>query len=459
MVPYVKKGNRWFTFTVFCIDLFLIWVTYIVSFKLKFGLNLPTENMKSLHAVLPYILVAAPILFYMYGLYDTIKKSTSEILITVTIVMMILDFVTMAVAFWSRGFAFPRSIMVIAPMVQVILFTLWRIIVRAIRRREHGTKQIMIIGTGEELEETARKVILSSDKLYELKHLIAFQQNFEEIREKIKEVDEVFLCAEIPGEAKSKIVSFGIAAMKNIFIVPRLFEIAIGKSNLHQFDDLPMFKIESMPLSIEQRIMKRTFDIVVSLVGIILTSPLMLLTAAAIKLQDGGPILFKQERVTIHNRSFNVYKFRSMIANAEQYTGPVLASEDDPRITGLGRFLRASRLDELPQLFNVFFGHMSMVGPRPERPHFMEQFSKEIPDFEYRVMVKGGITGLAQVLGKYTTDPRDKLRYDLLYIRNYSFWLDVQMILYTIKIMFIKESAEGVKNKQEHLIKQLRKSI
>lgn len=145
---------------------------------------------------------------------------------------------------------------------------------------------------------------------------------------------------------------------------------------------------------------------------------------------------------------FKLYKFRTMIVNAEKKTGPVLAYDRDPRITPLGRFLRASRLDELPQLFNVLKGDMSIVGPRPERQHFINEFTKDIPHFKYRIMVKAGVTGLAQVLGKYTTSPEDKARFDLLYIRNYSLWLDLKIMLRTLKVVFLKDKSSGVKEEK-----------
>ncbi|SHF52147.1 Sugar transferase involved in LPS biosynthesis (colanic, teichoic acid) [Caldanaerobius fijiensis DSM 17918] len=172
----------------------------------------------------------------------------------------------------------------------------------------------------------------------------------------------------------------------------------------------------------------------------------MLIIALLIKLTSPGPIIYKQVRITEKNREFNIYKFRTMYKDAEKLTGPVLATDDDPRITKVGKILRAARLDELPQLFNVLKGEMSFVGPRPERPFFVAQFEKQHPTYTYRHNVKAGITGLAQVLGKYTTDFDDKLRFDLMYITNYSIWLDIKIILLTIKTAFMKEASSGVKD-------------
>jgi lipopolysaccharide/colanic/teichoic acid biosynthesis glycosyltransferase len=176
------------------------------------------------------------------------------------------------------------------------------------------------------------------------------------------------------------------------------------------------------------------FDLVLASIGIIITAPIMILTAGIIKSTSKGPAIYKQTRITVGNKEFEVLKFRTMYTGAEDETGPVLSSGNDPRITKVGRVLRNLRIDELPQLFNVLKGEMSFVGPRPERPFFVEQFSKEIPEYTHRYLVKAGITGYAQVYGKYDTSAVDKLKYDLLYIRDYSLMLDIKLILQTLKV-------------------------
>ena len=178
-------------------------------------------------------------------------------------------------------------------------------------------------------------------------------------------------------------------------------------------------------------------------------APVMLLVALAIKLEDGGPVFYKQMRMTLDGREFGILKFRSMIVDAEKYSGAVLAAEDDPRITKVGKFIRATRLDEIPQLLNILKGDMSIVGPRPERKSFVEEYCEKIPEFRYRMKVKGGLTGYAQIYGKYNTSPYDKLRLDLMYIENYSLMLDIKLILMTVRIMLKKESTEGIDVAQE----------
>ena len=212
-------------------------------------------------------------------------------------------------------------------------------------------------------------------------------------------------------------------------------------------DDIPMQRVTRMLLTAEQRVLKRILDIAVAVTALIILSPVMLITAVMIKLDSKGPVLYSQERVGLYGKTFFVHKFRSMKQDAEAKCGPVLAAEGDPRITKFGRFMRATRLDELPQLFNVLQGEMSIVGPRPERPFFVKQFIVQKPEYDYRHNVKPGITGLAQIAGKYNTSAYDKLIYDLLYIQDVSVKTDLMIMLQTFKVLLTKSSTEGVQGK------------
>ena len=210
-----------------------------------------------------------------------------------------------------------------------------------------------------------------------------------------------------------------------------------------------LLTVKGTGLSPMQRIIKRTMDIVLCSLAMVVAAPIMLVVAAAIKLEDGGPVFYKQDRLTRGGREFKILKFRSMIVDAEKYAGAVLASGNDPRITKVGKVIRATRLDELPQLLNILKGDMSIVGPRPERKCFAEEYAKEIPEFTYRTKVKGGLTGYAQVYGKYNTSAYDKLRLDLMYIENYSLLLDIKLIILTLRIIFSKDSTEGIDKARE----------
>lgn len=220
-------------------------------------------------------------------------------------------------------------------------------------------------------------------------------------------------------------------------IVTRSYEVS------HAFDT-PFIRNRRSSMSWYFPIVKRIFDLVVSAIAIIVLSPVYIITAIAIKAYDGGPVFYKQIRLTKDGRRFGILKFRSMIPDAEKKSGARLASENDDRITPVGHFIRATRIDELPQMFNIFLGDMSFVGPRPERPEIASQYEETLPEFQLRLGVKAGLTGYAQVYGKYNTTPKDKLKLDLIYIMNQSVFMDLKIMFYTVKIIFIPESTEGI---------------
>ena len=222
---------------------------------------------------------------------------------------------------------------------------------------------------------------------------------------------------------------------------------------MHLFDT-PIMLIREYSIKIEQRAVKRLIDIVFSLLLIIITSPIMLITAIIIKAYDHGPIFYRQIRCTLDQKEFEIMKFRSMRVDAEKDGVARLAAKNDSRITPIGKFIRSCRIDELPQLFNILAGDMSFIGPRPERPEIIQQYMSDMPEFAYRMKVKAGLAGYAQVYGKYNTTPYDKLKLDLTYIQNYSVWLDIKLMLLTLKILFTPESTEGVEENQITAMKE-----
>lgn len=194
--------------------------------------------------------------------------------------------------------------------------------------------------------------------------------------------------------------------------------------------------MEQYKLEQKQKTQKRIFDVIISTIAIIITSPIMLIIAIAIKIDSKGPIVFKQKRITIDGKEFTMYKFRTMINNAEEETGPVLAKIDDKRITKVGKILRKSRLDELLQFFNVLKGDMSIVGPRPERKEIIEKIIKELPEYKIREQVKAGITCIAHIKGDYYTEPKIRLEYDKMYMKNWNLKKDIKIIFMTITKIF-----------------------
>lgn len=231
-------------------------------------------------------------------------------------------------------------------------------------------------------------------------------------------------------------------------MTPKISDIIIrGSQNIHLFDT-PLLLSNSRGLRFEQRFTKRAVDIVGSLLGILVLSPLFIIVSLLIKLYDGGPILYTQQRLTRGGKVFDIYKFRSMRTDSEKDNVARLAAVNDDRVTPVGKWLRRLHIDELPQLLNILIGDMSIVGPRPERPSIADEYVSAIPEFGFRLKVKAGLTGYAQVYGQYNTSPYDKLKLDLFYIENYTLWKDINIILITIKIMFISEKSEGVESTQ-----------
>lgn len=256
---------------------------------------------------------------------------------------------------------------------------------------------------------------------------------------------------EVSSGRKGSIIKHCINKEQNIYFTPSIEDILISSCETKHLLDTPIMKYDYAYANTMSSMVKRLIDIVVSLVAIIITSPFMLITAMAIKIEDRGPVLFKQKRCTFNCKEFNIYKFRSMIPDADK-NGFRPCTANDDRITKVGRFIRKIRLDELPQLFNILFGQMSLVGPRPERIEHVQAYTAELPEFALRARVKAGLTGYAQIYGKYNTTAYDKLRLDLMYIENQSLMLDFKLVLLTIKVIFVPESTEGFEESKSKAI-------
>lgn len=284
---------------------------------------------------------------------------------------------------------------------------------------------------------------------YNISKLISVEEGFEAICREMGKYDAVIL-SDVPAQIRNDILKYCYRYRIRTYLSPKLTDIMIrGGKNITLFDT-PLLLVKGTGLTPAQRVAKRCMDIVLSAIALLITSPAFLALAISIKLEDGGPVFYKQKRLTRNGREFEILKFRSMIVDAEKYAGAVLATEDDPRITKTGKVIRATRLDELPQLLNILKGDMSIVGPRPERKVIADEYCKDIPEFAYRLKVRGGLTGYAQIYGKYNTSAYDKLRLDLMYIENYSFLLDIKLIILTMRIIFSKESTEGIDKAQEN---------
>ncbi|MGI5848674.1 MAG: sugar transferase [Christensenellales bacterium] len=269
------------------------------------------------------------------------------------------------------------------------------------------------------------------------------RDGFDSLKQQIDQHSTVIL-GDINRELRSRLITYCFEKNIRIYVEPTMSDIMMHNAHETHINDSLVYLCRNRGPSTEQRIIKRLIDIVASVLGLIAFSPIMLLVAIPIKLYDSGPVFFKQKRLTLNGKEFWLIKFRSMVQNAEDDGIARLASKGDKRITPVGRIIRAARLDELPQIINILKGDMSLVGPRPERPEIMEEYCEVFPEFRYRLKMKAGLTGYAQIYGKYNTTFEDKVKMDLLYIVRYSVLFDIRLIFATIKTVFMKDSTEGI---------------
>ncbi|MDO5401072.1 MAG: sugar transferase [Eubacteriales bacterium] len=283
---------------------------------------------------------------------------------------------------------------------------------------------------------------------YNISRLMCVDDGLDAIFAEVRNFDAVIL-NDVPAQVRNDILKYCYQHRVRTYVAPKLTDIMLRGARNNTLFDTPLLLVKGSGLTPAQRVAKRAVDIVLCSVAMIVAAPIMAVVAIAIKLEDGGPVFFRQKRLTRNGREFDILKFRSMIVDAEKQAGPVLATDRDPRITKVGRFIRATRLDELPQILNILKGDMSIVGPRPERKVIADEYCKDIPEFAYRLKVRGGLTGYAQIYGKYNTSAYDKLRLDLMYIENYSLMLDIKLIILTLRIIFSKDSTEGIDKAEE----------
>lgn len=287
-----------------------------------------------------------------------------------------------------------------------------------------------------------------TEKLYKIKKELKYDGNFDDIREELEKYDAIFV-AGVNSRCRNGILKYCKETGTPGFFLPHVGDIIMQEAKHIQTFDSPLLMVDRKNLNLEFQMIKRLFDIVSSALGLIVLSPILIITALAIKIGDGGPVLYRQVRLTKDGKEFKICKFRSMRVDAEGDGVARLSSGDsDDRITPVGRFIRKVRIDELPQLWNILTGDMSVVGPRPERPEIAEQYYKTMHDFKLRLQVKAGLTGYAQVYGKYNTDPYQKLEFDLMYINDMSILTDLRLMFATFKILFSPESTEGIDDDQ-----------
>ena len=430
-------------------DLAAVFLSIFFSFRLA-GTNDAIHMMPLGYcAAFSIVIVFNFIMFDLYSLkaeniYNALISTGIAVIIayvTIYVLSRILRYEQQPISFWIYLF-----------LILTSSELAWRLVVTVAKKKIGKKRSLLIIENMENTSRLARKLKYASNEENRSWYHLLDENDENEIHmlmdEMLQKFDAVFISSQISNKVAERILYKALILGKEANILADVDGVTTLKGKIYQIDDTPVIIKKGIHLTKFQKIIKRSFDIVFSLTAIIATSPIILGCAVAIKLDSKGPVFYKQERYTIHKKVFNVYKLRTMVADAEK-NGAQFASENDPRITRVGRVLRALRLDELPQIFNILSGAMSVVGPRPERPVFADEFSKAIAAYDMRYCLKAGLTGYAQVYGKYNTRVSDKILMDITYGTTYSLILDVKLILLTIKIMFMKSATEGVDEERD----------
>lgn len=425
------------------IEIIILSLTYYVVWRIKYGGSaMPSflENGKYM-LMLVYGFLNFILFFYCDGFKFGHIKLT-DVTISQWISVFILNFITyFQLCLIANHMISPLPMLLLTAIDLPVTFGL-SYLFTAIYHSFCIPKRMIMVYSKDAAPMLKQKMETRSDK-YQIKRMMSCDDySLEAIEEAVLNYDAVVI-NDADAEIRNDLLKYCYQNSIRTYSVPKLSDVIYSGSEDIMLFDTPLKLIRGRGLTPAQRFFKRAMDLVLCLIAMIPSSVIMLITATAIKIEDGGAIFYRQKRITKGGREFDILKFRSMIENAEADGKPHPATDSDDRITKVGKVIRALRVDELPQLLNIIKGDMSIVGPRPERVEHCELYGEQIPEFEFRNKVKGGLTGYAQVYGKYNTTALDKLRLDLMYIENYSLALDIKIILMTIRILFKKESTEG----------------
>ncbi|MCD6093917.1 MAG: undecaprenyl-phosphate glucose phosphotransferase, partial [Candidatus Omnitrophica bacterium] len=457
----LKKYSQVFKGLFYFIDLLVIFAAWILSYYLRFYASLipvfyGLPDFKQHLFLSLLILPVYAIVFRTIGLYESLRlRQTKWELFNIfkasSLSLLIVIFI---IYFFKKGFHYSRLTFLCFWVLNILALFFFRGIIReilrALRRRGYNLRHILIVGTDRLAREVAQKINRhlefglnivgflgrKPEQVGEGIDGIKVLATYADIKNIISEkgIDEVIIALPFEEEKLMRTILGSISnEMVDIKVVPDLSQFFTLRKGVEELDGLPIINLRESPLYGWNGVIKRLFDIIGSFIAIMVFSPLMLFIIIVMKFTSPGPIFYKQKRMSLDGRSFDILKFRSMRVNAEEETGAVWTKENDPRRTRLGVFLRRTSLDELPQFFSVLRGEMSLVGPRPERPVLVEQFRQHIPRYMLRHKIKAGMTGWAQVHGwRGNTSLEKRIEYDLYYIENWSLWLDLKIILKTI---------------------------
>lgn len=459
----LKRHSQFFKSLMLVNDLVFLTLAWWLAYFLRFHVNIPFEPEPYVfrHYVLAWLLIL-PIfaaVFHLLDLYrprriSTHWRETADLIKGVSLAMLIF----FGVIFLLRELVLSRFAVILFWVLSAAFLNLSHLLVREglrfLRRRGRNLRHVVVVGAPSQAERLVQKLqwyrhlglsvvglhliepgddgtdALGVPVIQDRSELIALIQS--------GKIDQVFVALPLQETARlSEVQSWLGDEPVTLFYVPDLGEFARLHGRVEEFDDLHIVTLQASPLDGWNAVLKRGADLAIGMLALIVFSPLMALIALAVKLTSRGPILYRQERMGLDGNRFQMLKFRTMIEDAEKITGPVWASDHDPRVTPLGYWLRRTSLDELPQLFNVLAGEMSLVGPRPERPPLIEEFRKSIPKYMLRHKVKAGMTGWAQVNGwRGNTSLERRIEHDLDYIEHWSLWRDLKILAMTLFVGF-----------------------
>lgn len=424
------------------------WLLYIIImavFLFMMSINNPalTRLSRTMGITLSTYAIVGLLFVAIYGRYDVGRRKSKPIIISLVLAAAFTDIITYVQLMIMNtitniyGFQFSSvKYLVLALAIQIVIIAIFAYGGNALFFKMHRPEKSCVITSSQESLDLIVRGIDKYKKQYSIDEIFDYRDKM--LLRKIKEFDTVFVY-DVPIQLRSELVNYCYKTRKNLYFNPEVEDIVETSAQFYLLDDITMLNYNVKGLTMEQRVAKRLMDITLAIVMAVLTSPIWIISAIAIKLNDGGPILFKQNRATINGKVFRVCKFRTMCENA----GNKSVTENDDRITKPGKILRKIRMDELPQLLNILKGDMSFVGPRPEMVENVAAYTDELPEFRYRLRVKAGLTGYAQIAGKYNTTPKDKLMMDMMYIENYTVFRDIQLMFQTAIVLLKSDSTEA----------------
>lgn len=408
----------------------------------------PRANFYLKGNALFFVVYSAILVLFMtiYGSFSVRKYRTRELVFAFGLSCFFTDVIAYFLMCMIAKAILPPKYVIFTLLAQCLIETGIFILARILADRLEPTTPALLIVTEKDAEENVRNKFDRRRTRYYIDRVVSADTPWDELCETMRSYGTIVLMP-MEKELRRRIMDDCFWHGVEVLLKPDMQDIMVNCADTVIMSDVPLYAVHTGNHDRGYLAAKRVLDIVASVCGLVLCSPIFLGVAIAIKIQDGGPVFYRQKRLTLGGKPFYLTKFRSMVVNAESATGAVLAGKKDSRITKVGAFLRAARIDELPQLLNILSGDMTLVGPRPERPEFYEKYCAEYPEFAYRLRAKAGLTGYAQLYGKYNTTFADKALLDMYYIQKASFLWDLQLIFYTLKIIFVKESTEGVDTK------------